>query len=152
MKHILNIIILLLSIGVFSQSGKVIKIKDGDTIVVLDILNNQTTIRLAEIDCPESGQPFGKNAKQFTSDQVYLKWITYKVETKDRYGRTIGKVFYDKKYLSEELVKNGLAWHYKKYSNSKNIATLEKLARQSKKGLWSEKISTAPWDWRKIKN
>ena len=41
--------------------------KDGDTVVVLDSLNYQTTLRLAEVDCPEKSQAFGTKAKQFTS-------------------------------------------------------------------------------------
>ena len=63
---------------IFSQyTGKVIAIKDGDTIVVLDSLKTQKTLRLAEVDCPESGQSFGKNAKQFTSNQVFGKTVKY---------------------------------------------------------------------------
>ena len=148
MKY-LKIIILFFSITVFSQSGKVVKIKDGDTIVVLDSLNAQTTIRLAEVDCPESSQPFGKNAKVFTTGQVAMKIVTYKILTIDRYGRTVAKVFYKGKYLSEEIIKNGFGWHYKKYSNSKKLAALEELAHENKKGLWMDNRAIAPWDWRK---
>lgn len=148
MKY-LKIIILFFSITVFSQSGKVVKIKDGDTIVVLDSLNIQTTIRLAEVDCPESSQPFGKNAKAFTTDEVAMKNVTYKIVTIDRYGRTVAKVFYNGKYLSEEIIKNGYGWHYKRYSNSKKLAALEELAHENKKGLWMDNRAIAPWDWRK---
>ena len=148
MKY-LKLIILFLSITGFSQSGKVVKIKDGDTIVVLDSLNVQTTIRLAEVDCPESSQPFGKNAKVFTTDEVAMKNVSYKIVTIDRYGRTVAKVFYSGKYLSEEIIKNGFGWHYKKYSNSKKLATLEELAQENKKGLWMDNRAIAPWDWRK---
>lgn len=148
MKY-LKIIILFFSITVFSQSGKVVKIKDGDTIVVLDSLNIQTTIRLAEVDCPESSQPFGKNAKVFTTDEVAMKNVTYKIVTIDRYGRTVAKVFYNGKYLSEEIIKNGYGWHYKRYSNSKKLAALEELAHENKKGLWMDNRAIAPWDWRK---
>ena len=42
-----------------SYSGTVVAIKDGDTVVVLDSLHNQTTLRLAEVDCPEKSQAFG---------------------------------------------------------------------------------------------
>ena len=148
MKY-LKLIILFLSISGYSQSGRVVKIKDGDTIVVLDSLNAQTTIRLAEVDCPESSQPFGKNAKVFTTGQVAMKIVTYKILTIDRYGRTVAKVFYKGKYLSEEIIKNGFGWHYKKYSNSKKLAALEELAHENKKGLWMDNRAIAPWDWRK---
>lgn len=43
--------------------ARVVGIKDGDTVVVLLKGNVQKTLRLAEVDCPENRQPFGKNAK-----------------------------------------------------------------------------------------
>ena len=57
-----------------------------DTVVVLDGNNNQTTLRLAEVDSPESGQPFGKSGKQFTSTQVFGKSVKYYIMDSDPYG------------------------------------------------------------------
>ena len=91
----------------FAQiTAKVVGIKDGDTIVILEDGNKTKTLRLAEVDCPESGQPFGKNAKDFTSSQVFGKIISFVETDQDRYGRTIAKVYYDNgKYLSKEIIK-----------------------------------------------
>jgi micrococcal nuclease len=150
MKY-LKIIILFFSITVLAQSGKVVKVKDGDTIVVLDDQNVQTTLRLAEVDCPESSQPFGQRAKIFCISEVAMKQVTYEVISKDRYGRSIAKVFYSGKYLSEELIRSGFGWHYKRYSTSKKLATLEENAKKNKKGLWIESQPLAPWEYRKIK-
>lgn len=92
-------------------NAKVIGIKDGDTIVALLDGNIQKTLRLAEVDCPESKQPFGNNAKQFTSSQVFGKNIIFYPTDTDRYGKTIAKIFYDNdKYLSAEIIKAGLGW------------------------------------------
>jgi endonuclease YncB( thermonuclease family) len=41
-------------------------------------------LRLAEVDCPESKQPFGKNAKQFTSSKIFGKQIIYQPIQKAR--------------------------------------------------------------------
>lgn len=100
------LIFILISALVFSQySGKVIAIKDGDTVVALFEDNTQKTLRMAEVDCPESGQPFGKNAKDFTSREIFGKQVKYWTTDTDRYGRTIAKIFYDEgKYISEELL------------------------------------------------
>jgi endonuclease YncB( thermonuclease family) len=139
---------------VYSQTiltGKVIGIKDGDTIEVIDKHNKTTILRLAEVDCPEKKHPFGKNAKQFTSDAVYLKTVTYTVTDKDRYGRSVAKVYYNNKYLSAEIIKNGLGWQYKKYSHSKELAKLEQRARTKKIGLWADPNPIYPSDWRKAK-
>lgn len=154
MKNNIIILFLLFSLNtIFSQStltGIVVGIKDGDTVVVLDSLKHQTTLRLAEIDCPEKDQPFGTKAKQFTSVQIYRKQIKYIVTDVDRYSRSIAKIYYDdNKYLSAELIKNGLAWHYKRYSTSKELANFENSARFQKVGLWYDKSPIEPWEWRR---
>ncbi len=43
--------------------GTVVSITDGDTLKLL-VDNQQHKIRLAEIDTPEKGQPWGKNATE----------------------------------------------------------------------------------------
>lgn len=156
MKKHFSILFLFFSFNlIFCQTtltGKVIGIKDGDTVVVLDSLNLQTTLRLAEVDCPEKSQPFGTKAKQFTSDQIYRKQIKYVVTDIDRYGRSIAMIYYDDdKYLSAELIKKGLAWHYKRYSISEELANFENSARLQKVGLWFEKKPIEPWEWRRNK-
>lgn len=150
-----KIILLLLLFPTFCISqtlyGKVISIKDGDTVVVIDSLNNQITLRLAEVDCPEKNQPFGTKAKQFTSEQVYLKKIKYVVSDTDKYGRSIAMIFYDSdnKYLSAEIIKAGMGWHYKRYSKSKELADLEIDAKKNKRGLWVDSNPVEPSAWRK---
>lgn len=148
------ILILLITTFTYSQTtltAKVVGIKDGDTVVILDSLNNQTTLRLAEVDTPEKSQPFGTKAKQFTSDQIYLKTIKYVVTDTDRYGRSIAMIYYDEdnKYLSAEIIKAGLGWHYKKYSTSKELAFFEDNARKNKIGLWIDNNPIQPSEWRK---
>lgn len=132
-------------------TAKVVGIKDGDTVVVLDSLNNQTTLRLAEVDCPEKSQPFGTKAKQFTSDQIYLKTIKYIVTDTDRYGRSIAMIYYDtnNKYLSAEIIKAGMGWHYKRYSTSKELAMFEDNAKKNKLGLWIDENPIEPHLFRK---
>jgi len=131
--------------------AKVIGIKDGDTI---EILKDQKPIvvRLADIDCPEKSQPFGSVAKIFVSDFCFGKEVTINSNGKfDRYKRLIATVIFDNVSLNKQLVINGYAWHFKKYSNNQEFAALEERARQNKVGLWAENNPTAPWDWRKSK-
>ncbi|RRJ91470.1 thermonuclease family protein [Flavobacterium macacae] len=155
MKKFYSLLIFLFIINItYSQTtltAKVVGIKDGDTVVVLDSLNNQITLRLAEVDTPEKSQPFGTKAKQFTSDQIYLKTIKYVVTDTDRYGRSIAMVYYDEdsKYLSAEIIKAGMGWHYKRYSSSKELATFEDNARKNKIGLWVDNNPIEPHLFRK---
>jgi micrococcal nuclease len=133
-----------------SFEGKVTGIKDGDTYIVF-YNGSEQTLRLAHIDCPEKKQPFGSKAKQFASDICFGKYVVVKSEgKKDSYNRIIAELFLqDGTNLNKELVKNGLACHFKKYSDCQEYAELEIDARNKQIGIWSEPNPTAPWDWRK---
>ena len=50
-------------------SGYVIGITDGDTLTLL-VDRTQHKIRLAEIDTPERGQPWGTRARQALADKA----------------------------------------------------------------------------------
>lgn len=145
-------LLLLFPVIIFSQnkSYKVIGVKDGDTVEIL-MDGKPQVVRLSHIDCPEKKQPFGNNAKQFASDLCFGKKV--KLSTgwkKDRNKRLLAEIILSNgKNLNKELVKNGFAWHYKKYSKDNSYDDLEKQARKLKLGLWNDKIPTAPWEWRK---
>lgn len=151
MKLFPTFISLFFCLTLFAQSGKVVKVKDGDTIVVLDGLDFMHTIRVADIDCPEYGQPFSNVAKNFVSNEIFGRYVTVKYKGTDRYGRTIGYVLYEDKNLSLELLKNGLAWHYSKYSDDKEMVELERMAKMLRIGLWSENEPIEPHLWRSYK-
>jgi micrococcal nuclease len=132
------------------ETGKVIAVKDGDTIEVL--LNGKAQrIRLAHIDCPEKNQPYGTKAKLFTSEKCFGQLVTLAHNRQyDRNKRLIAEVILSNgDTLNRELVKTGLAWHYKKYSADSTYSILEIKARLEKKGLWADREPVAPWLWRK---
>ena len=131
--------------------GKVVKIADGDTLTLLTPSNQQVKIRLAGIDTPEKKQPFGNKAKQALSNLAFQKQALVEIETKDRYGRTIGVVFVDGLNVNAELVKQGMAWVYRKYTDDKRLYALESEAKQAKRGLWLDKKPIPPWEWRRGK-
>jgi len=130
-------------------SGKVVAIKDGDTIEVL-YAGKAIRVRLAHVDCPEKGQPYGSRAKEYASDLCYSRVVkVVHTDKPDRFGRIIAEVFIDGRCLNKELVRVGLAWHFVKYSSDAGYARLEKDARSRRVGLWSDTHVVAPWDWRK---
>jgi len=68
----------------------------------------------------------------------------------DKYGRTLANIILpDGRSLSQELVRQGCAWWFKKYSKDQALAKLEADARQKKIGLWADPNPVPPWDWRK---
>lgn len=133
-----------------SFTGRVVSVSDGDTIVILRPGNIQEKVRLAEIDCPEKGQPFGQAAKRKTGDLVSGKTVSVEFRTTDRYGRTVGEVFLpDSSSLNRELVRSGYAWWYRQYSEDESLGVLEAEARGARRGLWSEPNPVPPWEWRR---
>ena len=132
-------------------SGRVVGVHDGDTLTLLDANRHQTKIRLAEIDTPESAQPYGSRAKQALSDLVFGKDIRVEVREQDRYGRSVGRVYAGSTDVNAAMVAAGAAWVYRQYSHDPELLRLETEARAAGRGLWSlpEAQRTPPWEWRK---
>jgi micrococcal nuclease len=128
--------------------AEVIGIQDGDTIELKFIFEGKKAglrqgkpvrIRFLHINSPERGKPFYKVAKQYTSERCFRKIVTIRHTGEfDRYGRLLGEVILpDGSVLNKELVKRGLAVHFKKYSTSLEYANLETGAEKRKLGIWS---------------
>ena len=133
-----------------SYLHRVPRVTDGDTIEVLHS-NRAERIRLNGIDCPEKGQAYGKKAKQATSALVFGKQVTLQTFGKDKYGRTIADVLLPNgTNVNHTLVKDGWCWWYRKYApGDTELETLEKSAREAKKGLWVDSAPIPPWVYRK---
>jgi len=135
--------------------GKVVGVSDGDTITVMHNGRGER-IRVYGIDAPENSQDFGKRAKQFASNQVFGEIVTIEPIDVDRYGRTVSIVVYGRgQNLSEELIKAGYAWVYRKYCTLRFCGEwqgLEHDARIEGVGLWSQSQPIPPWIFRKKRN
>lgn len=135
-----------------TETFKVIKIVDGDTVDVLTPKRETIRLRLNGIDAPETAQPYGKNAKEWLSKAIGGKMVQVQVTEKDRYGRSIAEIRYRGKSINLELVKVGLAWRYIQYAKDRrDLERAESDARQKRAGLWagSHRI-WPPWEWRKL--
>lgn len=130
-----------------SFSGNVVAVHDGDTISVMRD-GRALRVRLEGIDCPEQGQAFGQRAKEATRELVFRRVVVVEDHGRDRYGRTLGRVTVDGLDVNLELVRIGMAWHYKQHSRSPALAAAERDARAEKRGLWSQDEAVAPWQWR----
>lgn len=128
---------------------KVTKVSDGDTFHGISG-SSKYKFRLVEIDCPEKNQEYGWQATAFTTGLIFGKTVKIQQTGIDRYGRVLCLVYLeDGSCLNELLVKNGLAWHFKRYSDNEKLARLEELARTNKSGLWKQNNPIAPWQFRK---
>ena len=129
--------------------GKVVSIADGDTITVLDENKKQNKVRLNGIDAPEKKQAFGAKSKVRLGELVAGKDVVVEWKEKDKYGRIVGQVHQGSLDVNLQMVKEGLAWYYKKYSKSAELGRAETEAKAGKKGLWANPNPVPPWGFRK---
>ena len=158
MRHrflvVLLVVLLLPALTLAAEiQGRVVGVHDGDTFTLLQDGNQQTRVRLAEIDAPESKQPYGNKAKQELSSLIFGKMVTVNIQDTDRYGRTVGRVTINTLDVNAEMIRRGAAWVYRKYAKDQTLFQLETQAKQEKRGLWklpdSERVP--PWEWRHAK-
>ncbi|WP_235924901.1 thermonuclease family protein [Roseomonas harenae] len=131
--------------------GRVVGITDGDTLTLLTPERQEVKIRLAEIDTPESRQPYGTRARQALSDLAFQRDVLINIIDTDRYGRRVGRIYADRVDVNAEMVRRGAAWVYRRYSRDPSLLALEEEARQARRGVWalSESERTPPWEWRR---
>jgi endonuclease YncB( thermonuclease family) len=130
--------------------GRVVGITDGDTLTLLTPERREVKIRLAEIDTPESRQPYGTRARKALSDLAFRRDVRGKVQDTDRYGRTVGRIYAGRVDVNAEMVRREAAWVYRRYSHDPALLVLEDEARQAQRGVWvlPEAQRTPPWEWR----
>jgi len=147
----LQALLLLLSFSLFAEEivGRVVRVVDGDTITVLSTSTTQYKIRLQGIDAPEKKQAFGNASRKFLSGLVANREVRVTYAKRDRYGRILGTVFVDGRDINLEMLKAGMAWHYKKYDTNPTYAKAETEARTARRGLWQDKNPTPPETFRR---
>ena len=127
--------------------GKVVGIADGDTLTVLHELE-PIKVRLAEVDAPEKGQPFGQRSRQSLAELCFQRMAVVSVRGRDRYGRTIGVVHCEGVNAGSEQLRRGLAWVYTRFATDPALMPLQEEAQNARRGLWSDAAPVAPWEWR----
>lgn len=113
-----------------SESFTLNRIIDGDTFVA----NNQK-IRLWGIDTPERNQPYAQEATDFLQKLTSKGDLTCDYKDTDRYQRIVMRCFIDGEDIGSNLVENGLAKDFKKYSDG-FYNREEVLAKSNNLGIW----------------
>lgn len=158
---ILIVFICLVSSTSHAWPARVVGVHDGDTITVEPLEGSweRVKVRLWGIDCPELDQPGGELARAAVNETLLFKTVDVREVNKDRYGRTVGTVYFTEKgnmyALQQELVRAGLAWVYPRYCKRKDPCerwkAYQEAARTNSSGLWQFDNPIAPWEWRKLK-
>ncbi len=155
-----------LPVSAAALEGRVVHVADGDSLTVLDDQNRQHKVRLAGIDAPERGQPFGKRAATELASLAKNKRVIVDWTKTDRYRRIVGVVWVAPEDCSIckpvldvglALIGDGFAWHYRAYERDQTVddrrdyRQAEAGARARQAGLWTDAEPTPPWDWRRAK-
>jgi len=127
----------------------VVRIIDGDTFE--GRAGNETyRVRLNGIDAPEKKQDFGNVCKQRLGALCAGGLVKAILLNKDFFNRWVCDVYNAKGVnVNQQLVKEGLAWHFTKYSKDPVLARVQKEAQHLKEGLWQLTTPIAPWEFRK---
>lgn len=132
-------------------TGTVTDIVDGDTIKVQFGVGQVVTVRLTDIDTPETKHPtkpvqcFGAEASAKTVELLPVgKRVDLEMDAQatDRYGRTLAYVWPENNVLmlNEQLVAEGYALALTIPPNvryAENFANAQRTARENGLGLWS---------------
>ena len=159
MSHLIKrAALLLLAFWSLPASGStVISVGDGDTIRISNG-SEKLTVRLACIDAPEISQdPYGERSRDFLRNMLPIGTkVTLRVQTIDRYGRSVAEVFTKRGNINESIIEQGHGFVYRRYLSNCNGSRYRSLERQARKlglGVWSTSSTgiQRPWDYRRSK-
>ena len=136
-------------------TGTVTKVHDGDSIHITPADEKRVVIRLAGIDAPELKQPHGIASRDTLRSLILNRPAQAKCHKTDRYRRQVCVVYFNGEDINLQMVKAGMAWHYKDYQNEQSrkqqrqYSRAERNARKHQYGLWRGE-SIEPWVFRKM--
>lgn len=140
------------SIGPAARSGRVVRVLDGDTIVVQGV----GTVRYIGIDTPELHHPrkpverFAARAAQMNRRMVQgrvVRLVT-DVEERDVHGRLLAYVYVGPVMVNARLVALGAAEQFPFPPNTLHraeFARLERQAMRARRGQWGPAEGGPPW-------
>jgi micrococcal nuclease len=130
-----------------ARTGRVLRVVDGDTIVVRDADGRVERVRYIGVDTPESVKPdtpvqcFGHEAGVFNRRLVQGRTVRLVPdrEPRDRYGRALAFVYAGDLLVNAELLRRGFARTLEIPPNTSKagyFAGLERVAIRTNRGLW----------------
>lgn len=147
-------LVLLALVGGPAAAATVLSVGDGDTLRVVDG-GRRVTVRMACIDAPETAQsPYGIDARQQLQRLAPIgSEVALRVQTQDRYGRTVAEVFRGGQSVNLAMVSSGQAFAYRQYLSRCNQADYlgaEAAAQRQRIGVWAVPGGIErPWDFRR---
>jgi endonuclease YncB( thermonuclease family) len=147
-----------MTLGVTAQyrtGGDVVDVIDGKT-VVLSVPTGLVTVELQYIDVPEVGQSMHDAMTQHVRTLLVGKAVELHTRGMSQ-GKISGKLVLNGIDVSQQLLRNGAAWHLAMDRSGQNKAEFaayaesETLARLEKRGVWSVAGLEPAWQFREKK-
>lgn len=133
--------------------GKVMRVKDGDTVVVAPAAGGEFFVcRLYGIDAPEGRQAYGEESTKALKQLILGQQVNVRTKGKDRYRRSLCFIHKGALDVNVEMVRQGHAWAFSKYLDApytSDYVAAEEEARTNKRGLWQKTNPLPPWEYRK---
>jgi endonuclease YncB( thermonuclease family) len=117
--------------------GHVTSVVDGDTVDVRLFDGQAVRVRLEGIDAPERGAPLALEARNAARVLLFGQDVSLRATAVDRYGRLVARVSVQARDSSLELVRAGLACHFRRYSSDAGLARAQQQARAAAVGVWA---------------
>lgn len=152
----------------FTIKGRIKKIEDGDTIVLIGANDAKFKVRFSDMDAPEikhkaftrpckkipsrPGQPGGQEALSALEELISVKdRVTAECYEVDFYGRPVCHIFKGKMNVNLEMIRNGWGWlpEKKHWIRDPMSVELENEAKTQRKGAWGLPDQVSPKKWRK---
>ena len=133
-----------------SWQGQVVAVRDGDSLVVRQG-GKRVELRLFGVDCPEKGQPFADQAREFTR-RLGGQRIRVQEVTRDKHGRVVARVFDSQgREHNLALLEAGLGWWFWRYADKvEAYGQAWWRAMRAGRGLWGAKEPQIPPEqWRR---
>lgn len=136
----------------FPIAGQVVDVIDGKTLLVT-IPSGNVKVELQYIDVPEAGQELHDTIKDHLRKLTIGKTIVYRPKRllKDH---AVGQVTIRDLDVSQQMLRDGAAWHSPKESSGQEkaefevYASLAEAARKEKLGVWSRPDLRPAWEFR----
>ncbi len=130
--------------------GMITAVASGDTVTLTLADQKQISVRLRDIDAPESCQPWGAEARAALSTLALNKVATLHASGRDGQGQTVGNLMLDDLNVSRFLVENGHAWSVRTRWDQGPLVKQEKMARALTRGLHALPGAVQPKDFRRL--
>lgn len=134
--------------------GKVMRVKDGDTVVVAPAEGGEFVVcRLYGIDAPEGRQAYGDESTRALKQLILGQQVHVRTKGKDRYRRSLCFIRKGTLDVNVEMIRQGHAWAFRKYLNgpfTSAYVAAEGEARINQRGLWQQANPQPPWDYRAL--